>query len=488
VKLELRGISKRYGSTQACDNIDLAIEAGEVLALLGENGAGKSTLMKVLYGVERADSGDILRDGQRVSISSPGRALALGIGMVFQQFSLIPAFTVAESLSLGASDLPFFAPLRSQSHARAIARLNELLPGLDPRTRVGELGVGEKQLVELCKVLSRGARVLILDEPTSVLSQVDAELLWLRIRQLARAGHSVILITHKLDDVAACADRVVVLRAGRVVHETRDVTNRPALVRAMLGGETPEVRPRGARGTAARFTVSGLSAERADVKLDDIHLQVHAGEILGVAGVTGNGQELLSRALVGMAPRLSGRIELDGEPIRGNGDGPAVGYVPEQPLVNGCASALSVLVNLCALDVRRLPFWLAMGDARRDAEALMERFDVRPRDLQRPVGTLSGGNVQKLVVARELSREPNLIVACYPTMGLDVAAAAAVLSALIQAAERGAAVVWISEDLESLLAHADRIGVLFKGALRGPVVAESANREQLGAWMTGAAA
>jgi simple sugar transport system ATP-binding protein len=488
VNLELRGISKRYGSTQACDNIDLGIAPGEVLALLGENGAGKSTLMKVLYGVERADSGDIFRDGERVDISSPGRALALGIGMVFQQFSLIPAFTVAESLSLGAPDLPWLAPLRSQSHARAIAQLSELLPGLDPRTRVSELGVGEKQLVELCKVLSRGARVLILDEPTSVLSKVDAERLWLRIRELARVGHSVVFITHKLDDVAACADRVVVLRAGRVVHETRDVTHRPALVRAMLGGDTPEVRQRGARGTVARFTVSALSAQHADLKLEDINLQVNAGEIFGIAGVTGNGQELLSRALAGVAPLLSGRVELDGELVRGDGGGPAVGYVPEQPLVNGCASALSVLVNLCALGVQRLPFWLEMDAARRDAEALMDRFDVRPRDLDRAVGTMSGGNVQKLVVARELSREPKLIVACYPSMGLDVAAAAAVLSALVQAAALGAAVVWISEDLEALLAHADRIGVLFKGTLRGPIAAEGASREQLGAWMTGAAA
>jgi general nucleoside transport system ATP-binding protein len=488
VTLELRGISKRYGQTQACDGIDLTVAPGEVLALLGENGAGKSTLMKILYGIERADGGEIFHDGRRVEIGAPSRALALGIGMVFQQFSLIQAFTVAENLSLGARDSPFFWPLRSKSHADALERLSQLLPGLDPRARVSELGAGEKQLIELCKVLSRGARILILDEPTSVLSGPDAQRLWVRIRELARAGHSVILITHKLDDVAACADRVVVLRAGRVVHQTRDVTERAALVRAMLGRDAPPVRQRSARSVVPRLSVSELSAEQAGVKLSQIAFQVGAGEILGIAGVTGNGQELLSRVLAGVTPPLSGQIELDGARIEGNAHGASVGYIAEQPLVNGCASALSVQVNLGALDVESLPFWLDPEATRRDAAVLLDRFDVRPRELARPVGTLSGGNVQKLVVARELSREPKLIVACYPCMGLDVAAATAVLSELTGAAERGAAVVWISEDLEALLTHADRVGVLFKGALRGPVAADGASREQLGAWMTGAAA
>ena len=488
MKLELRRISKRYGETLACDAVDLTIRSGEVLALLGENGAGKSTLMKVLYGVERPDSGEILRDGERVVIGSPRRALELGIGMVFQQFSLIPAFTVAENLSLGAEACPFFWPLRSRSHAHVLTRLHELLPELDPSTLVSELGVGEKQLVELCKVLSRGARVLILDEPTSVLSGPDAERLWLRIRALARAGHAVVLITHKLADVAACADRVVVLRAGSVVHETREVQNQSALVRAMLAGDAPVVKRRTRRPGVPLLCVNAASAEQAGVKLAQLSFQVCAGEILGIAGVTGNGQELLSRVLAGVAPAFSGQIELDGQAVRGDGSGPAVGYVPEQPLVNGCAGALSVLANLRALDTKALPFWLELHAARHAAAALMDRFDVRPRELERPAATLSGGNVQKLVVARELSREPRLVVACFPSMGLDVAAAAAVLSELIAAAERGAAVVWISEDLDALLAHADSIAVLYRGELRGPMPAHGAQREQLGAWMTGAAA
>jgi general nucleoside transport system ATP-binding protein len=484
VRLELRGISKRYGQTQACDAVDLTIAPGEVLALLGENGAGKSTLMKLLYGVESPDAGEIRRDGEPVRIGSPSRALELGIGMVFQQFSLIPAFTVAESLSLGAPDIPFFWPLQSRAHARAIERLRELLPDVDPELPVSELGVGERQLLELGKVLTRGAQVLILDEPTSVLSAPDAERLWSRIRGLARAGHSVVLITHKLEDVEACADRVVVMRAGRVVHETREVRQRDALVKAMLSGEAPAVKPRTAQPGRPLLSVQGLSAERAGVSLGELSFEVHSGEIFGIAGVSGNGQELLSRVLAGVAEARSGRVHVDGVEFAPG----AVGYVPEQPLLNGCAGALSVLLNLRALQVPTLPFWLDGGAARRQAAALMERFDVRPRDLERPAGTLSGGNVQKLVIARELSREPRLVVACFPTMGLDVAAAAAVLTELSRAAERGAAVVWISEDLDALLAHADRIGVLYRGKLRGPVSRDAASRVRLGAWMTGAAA
>jgi general nucleoside transport system ATP-binding protein len=318
-----------------------------------------------------------------------------------------------------------------------------------------------------------------------VLSTPDAKRLWSRIRELARAGHSVVLITHKLDDVEACADRVVVMRAGRVVHETRDVSQRGALVRAMLAGEPPTPKPRARRPGETRLRVHRLSAEQAGVRLEDLSFDVRAGEVLGIAGVTGNGQELLSRVLAGVAPALSGHVHVDGAALE---NGAAVGYVPEQPLVNGCAGALSVLVNLQALTLSGLPLWVDFAEARRDAAALMERFDVRPRDLSRPAGTLSGGNVQKLVVARELSRAPKLVVACFPSMGLDVAAAAAVSSELERAAERGAAVVWISEDLETLLAHADRLGVLYRGQLRGPVAREAASHELLGAWMTGAAA
>jgi ABC-type uncharacterized transport system ATPase subunit len=492
VKLELCGMSKRYGATVACDAIDLEIRGGEVLALLGENGAGKSTLMKMLYGVEQADAGEIRRDGERVQVDSPRAARELGVGMVFQQFSLIPAFSVAENLSLGAPGLPLLRPFRSAAHRRALAELRGLLPELDPETPARELGVGEKQLVELAKALARGARVLILDEPTSVLSRPDAARLWRKLRELAAAGQAVVLITHKLDDVAACADRVVVLRAGRVVHESTGAVDREGLVRAMLGGAVPRVTSRKRVIGARRLEVNALAAERAGTALRRVSFEVAAGEVLGIAGVTGNGQELLGRVLAGVTVPLEGQVELDGASLFRDGAPAAIArsiaYVPDQPLVNGSAGALSVLVNLWALKARSLPFWLDFAQGRREAAELIERFDVRPRELGRPAGTLSGGNLQKLVIARELAPGPKLLVACFPTMGLDVAAAAAVTSELLAAAERGAAVVWISEDLDALMAHADRVAVLHRGELRGPVAVTSAVREQLGAWMSGAAA
>lgn len=484
--LELRGIVKRYGETVACDGVNLELRAGEVLALLGENGAGKSTLMKVLAGVERADAGEVFVDGKPVSVDSPRAARALGVGMVFQQFSLIPALSVAENLSLGDERLPLFRPLKSRAQAELLQKLRDFLPDLDPARPVRELAVGEKQLLELCKNLCRGSRFLILDEPTSVLPEPDRERLWSRIRELAQSGCAVVLITHKLDDVAACADRVVVMRAGQVVHETREVKDREALVRAMLGGDPPRVAARAPRTGTPRLEVRNVCAGDAGVRLRALDFDVAAGEVLGVAGVSGNGQELLGRVLAGVVPVTSGALQLDGGALAEKTA--QIGYVPEQPLLNGCAGALPVAVNLAALDAKKQPVWLNFSEQRARGAELLERFDVRPRRLDRPAATLSGGNLQKLVIARELSRSPALVVACFPTMGLDVAATAAVIRELLAAAERGAAVVWISEDLDALLAHADRVAVLSRGALRGPVPTAEVVRERLGAWMTGEAA
>ena len=484
--LELRGIVKRYGETLACDGVSLELCQGEVLALLGENGAGKSTLMKVLAGVERADAGEIWNDGKRVLVDSPRSARALGVGMVFQQFSSIPELSVAENLSLGDERLPFFRPHKSGTHALSLAKLREFMPDLDPATPVRELAVGQKQLLELCKNLCRGARILILDEPTSLLPEPDRQRLWARIRELARSGCAVVLVTHKLDDVAACADRVVVLRAGKVVHETRGVADRDALVRAMLGGDPPRVGTRRRAPGAKRLEVSSLCAEQNGTRLRDVSFEVASGEILGIAGVSGNGQELLGRVLAGLVLGTSGNTLLDGVALAAQRA--QIGYVPEQPLLNGCAGALPVLVNLWALDAKAQPFWLDFSDQRSRGGDLLERFDVRPRRLDRPAATLSGGNLQKLVIARELSRDPLLVVACFPTMGLDVAATAAVIRELASAAERGAAVVWVSEDLDALLTHADSVGVLSHGTLHGPVPTADVPRERLGAWMTGAAA
>jgi general nucleoside transport system ATP-binding protein len=487
MNVELAGVSKRFGAVLANDGVDLSLRAGEVCALLGENGAGKSTLMKLLYGVLEPDSGVISIDGKPVRIDSPRVARAQGIGMLFQQFSLIDALSVSDNLLLGAHHVPFWLFGRTRARARAEQQLAALAPDIDPRRFVRDLSPGEKQLVELSKVLGAGARLVILDEPTSVLARPEAERLWQRLRELARAGHTVVLITHKLEDVAACADRAVVLRAGRVVLETREVSASDVLVSAMLGRELEPAPLRPARlEQAERLRVSDVSAASGDQRLERVSFSLARGEILGIAGVTGNGQELLGRVLAGVVAPREGSVSLDRQSLRGPADA-RVAYVPEQPMVYALAASLPLLVNLHALELRRLPWWLSLDAQRAPAERLLERFDVQPRELDRPAGTLSGGNAQKLVLARELSGEPALIVVCFPTMGLDAAASQRLLGELAAHAERGAAVVWIGEDLDALLGHADRVAVLYRGALRGPIPTRGADRQALGLWMAGAA-
>ena len=496
MNVELRGISKRFGSVVAADGVDLTVRAGEVLALLGENGAGKSTLMKILYGFVPADAGTVLVDGQPLPLDSPRVARAAGIGMVFQQWSLVPALTVAENLMLAWPRAPRWLPTRARPWREVLRRLQDLAPDIDPWRRAAELSVGQRQLVELAKVLNLGARVVILDEPTSVLARPEAERLWTEVRALAREGAAVVLITHKLEDVEACADRVAVMRAGRLVGETQAVDDRERLVRWLMGSAplTPPKRLSTATGRPL-LLVQDLQAGSPDggPRIECPHLQVARGEILGIAGVTGNGQELLGRVLAGVKAPRRGEILLDGRPVHrliagGRWAGveiPRIAYIPEQPRVNGCAAGLSLAANLAALDARQLPFFLR-DDQRAAARTLLERFDVRPNDPDLPAGALSGGNLQKLVVARELSRDPQLVIACYPTMGLDLAAARAVGDDLQAAAGRGAAVVWISEDLEVLLGRADRVAVLQQGRLRGPIPVAEASRQSLGAWMAGA--
>ena len=488
MKVELAGMCKRFGDVVANDCVDLSLVGGEVCALLGENGAGKSTLMKLLYGVIGLDSGQITIDGAPVRIDSPRVARAHGIGMLFQQFSLIDALSVSDNLVLGAQGVPLWLSPRSRVRAAAEQKLRELAPELDPRRQVRDLGPGEKQLVELSKVLSAGARLVILDEPTSLLARPEAERLWQRLRELARAGHAVVLITHKLEDVSACADRAVVLRAGRVVLETRDVQDTAALVAATIGGALPAApERRSVADRRERLRVNDVSAVWGDQRLERVSFTLSRGAILGVAGVTGNGQELFGRVLAGVLAPSVGQVALDDAPLAGASDA-RVAYVPEQPLVNALAGSLSLLENLQALHVRRLPWWLTWSGLWAGAERSLERFDVQPRGLSRAAGTLSGGNAQKLALARELSGSPELIVVCFPTMGLDASASRRLLGELLAHAERGAAVVWIGEDLDQLLAYADQIAVLHRGQLRGPIPARGADKHRLGLWMTGAAA
>lgn len=487
--LELRGVTKRFGSLTACDGIDLSVRPGEVLALLGENGAGKSTLMKTVFGVHPADGGAVLLDGTETHFSSPRDAMAARIGMVFQSFALIDALSVRENLALAWPGSPWRLGRRAWRARGALDNLSRLAPAIDPDRRVGDLSVAEQQLVELAKVLNLDARIVILDEPTAVLTPAEARRLHDQIRRLAATGVAVVIITHKLADVDAVGDRVAVLRRGKVVASgPARQFSRTQLVAAMMGDDSgvPQVPAPRASGAVPRLVLKDVAASAARGTVAGIDLSIAGREILGIAGVSGNGQSTLAEAAAGVLPITGGEILLDGVDIaRRAGDRPrklAIGYLPEEPRFNAIAGALDLSANLrlrALAEGRRGPG----KDADKD---LLDAYDVRPPDPSRRAGTLSGGNLQKLVVAREFSEPHPAIVLAFPTMGLDVRASAAVYRHMTDAAEQGAAVLWISEEIDDLLQIAHRIAVLYEGR----VVADLPNdgtldRERLGVLMTG---
>ncbi len=488
--VRMEGIGKRFGSLQAVDAVDFEARAGEVTALLGENGAGKSTLMKVLFGLHRPDVGRIALDGRPVEIHSPRDALRLGIGMVFQQFSLIPALTVRENLALMLPRAGWWIGRGARRLDSIAAHLHAVVPEIDIDRRVAELSVGQIQLVELAKVLLLDARCVILDEPSAVLAPPEAQRLWSLVRELTARGLSVVLITHKVHDVRACADRLVVLRGGRRAGAAAPAElSDAAIVNLMVGHAPPAQQGPTAIGPDAptRLWLKGLCAGNAR----DVDLRVRAGEIVGIAGVSGNGQTALAEAITGLEPVRSGTVLLDGTQLRAPGfepsQPPRLGYIPEQPLVNAVAPNLSLSINLALKRLSRLPFVPDFGALEQSAIALIASFDVRPPVPRTVARVLSGGNLQKLVAARELSDEPAAVVACYPTMGLDVAATATVYQALFGLAQRGSAVLWISEDLEDLMHHAHRIAVMLDGRIVQVLDASRTSLAEIGAWMTGSA-
>lgn len=489
MRVQLLGICKRFGPVLANDDVSLDIGEGEVLALLGENGAGKSTLMKVLYGYHRADAGQVMIDGREVRIDSTRDAMAHGIGMVFQQFSLLPALSVQENLLLAQASAPAWLGRRAKQQATRL--LAQFAPDVHPRMRVDALSVGQKQQVELVKVLNLDARLVILDEPTSVLAPDEVRRLHEVVRRLAESGRSVVFITHKLEDVRACAHRVAVMRAGRLVDQADARGADPVQLVARMVGESGLRAARRVEAPApgpARLSVRGLRSRTETLELDGIDFDIAPGEVLGIAGVSGNGQDLLADALAGMAPISAGEVLLDGELLHGRGiarpDDMRQGYIPEYPLRNAVAADLDNALNLSLRQLRRLALFPRWADLDEQAAGLMEQYDVRPRQTALASGRLSGGNLQKLVIARELSQPRRFVVACYPTMGLDLQAAQAVYDALFRQAADGAAVLWISEDLDDLLSHAHRIGVLYHGRLAAVLPAAQADRMRLGHLMT----
>ncbi len=486
--LQLSGICKRFGNIDAVADADLEIRPGEVLALLGENGAGKSTLMKLLYGIHQPDAGTIRIDGKPLPMTSPRVAMQCGIGMVFQQSSLVPALTVRENLVLALEAPRWWIGRRARALRALDEQLHTLAPGVAAEATVASLTIGQLQLIELVKVRMREARCVILDEPSAVLTPADAQRLWTLIRQLAADGVAVVLITHKLADVRACADAVAVMRAGRVVARTHVTKADDAgIIGWMIGHAPPAVRaPAGPPATLpVRLSIRGVSAGPAR----NVDLQVRGGEIVGVAGISGGGQTALAEAIAGARRLDAGEVILDGEllraPRRAAQPSPQLGYIPAEPLRNAVAPTLPLAVNLALKGLRGLPFVVDRDALALQAQALLERFAVRPANPSAAAGTLSGGNLQKLVAARELSQHPAAVVACYPTMGLDVTATAQVYETLFGLAREGAAVVWISEDLDDLLQYAHRIAVMFEGRVVRVIDACETTAFDLGGWMTG---
>lgn len=485
--VQFENVSRAFGAQLAVDAVTLDVRPGEVLALLGENGAGKSTLMKLLCGLYPPTDGRILIGGKPSPVRGPSDAARHGLGMVFQNFSLLPALSVLDNLLLAWPQTPFWIGQRRAGVRRTIETLHRIAPSLDPATRVADLSVAEQQLVELAKVLNIDARVIVLDEPTAVLTPSEARSLYGFIRGLADDGIAVVLITHKMDDVEACADRIAVMRRGRLVDVfTRGALGPAEIVQRMMGTSVAATRaaPALAGSRRERLHLREVSASATGMELQQVSLSIAAGEIVGVAGVAGNGQTLLAEVVAGVHPLTGGDVVLDGVSICRHIDEAAAGtplaYIPEQPREAGVVESLGVGVNLALRH-----FGSRCEDAP-DSGRLIERFDIRPPDPTKAAGTLSGGNLQKLVLARELGTQRDGVLACYPTMGLDLIATANVYAEMFAQARGGAAVLWISEDLDVLLTSAHRIAVLRDGCFVAVLPNDGTlSREQIGALMTG---
>ena len=486
MKLELRGITKRFGPLIANDSIDLTIEEGHIHALLGENGAGKSTLMNVLYGMHAPDEGEILIDGTPVTFKGPGDAVAAGIGMVHQHFMLIPVFTVAESIALGFEPTGP-AGIISREHARRTVREVSARFGfdLDPDALIEDLPVGAQQRVEIVKALSRQAKVLILDEPTAVLTPQETDELMTIMRQLADAGTSIVFITHKLREVRAVADEITVIRRGRVVGHASPSDSEASLATQMVGREVlmrVEKEPaRPAGGGLAFEDVSLLGAGGVPL-LDHVSFDVPRGEILAVAGVQGNGQTELAEVILGLRSpditRAKPRQSLDA----------GVGFIPEDRSTDGIIASFSIADNL-VLDQFRSSAFASFGSLKRGAIARNARdkeaeYDIRLTSIEDPVSSLSGGNQQKVVVAREMSRDLTLLVANQPTRGVDVGSIEFIHRRIVDVRDQGCAVLLISSELDEVISLADRIAVMYRGRIVGIVPADT-GRDVLGLMMAG---
>ncbi|MCU1525569.1 MAG: transporter, ATPase component [Microbacteriaceae bacterium] len=496
MKLELRGITKRFGALVANDHIDLTVEPGEIHCLLGENGAGKSTLMNVLYGLYQADEGEILLDDVVQHFAGPGDAMKSGIGMVHQHFMLIPVFTVAENVMLGHEQTKFGGRLDLAAAREQVREISSRFGfDIDPDALVDDLPVGVQQRVEIIKALSRDARVLVFDEPTAVLTPQETDELMVIMRQLRDTGTSIVFITHKLREVREVADRITVIRLGKVVGEAHPDATNTELASLMVGRAVElTVHKEPARPGESALVVKNLSVidPRGQLVVNDVSFEVRVGEILAIAGVQGNGQTELTEALMGLQPRVTGSITLDGNELRRASVrtvlDAGVGFVPEDRSEDGLIAEFTIAENLMLDRSDGAPFVktgnLQLGVLAEFAEEKVVEFDIRAQGIGTHAGRLSGGNQQKLVLARELSRSLRLFVAAQPTRGLDVGSIEFVHTRIVATRDAGTPVVVVSTELDEVVALADRIAVMYRGGIVG-IVPGNTPRDVLGLMMAG---
>ena len=494
--LEMRGITKRYPGVVANDRIDLDVRRGEIHALLGENGAGKTTLMNILYGLARPDEGEILLDGVPVRIAGPHDAINRGISMVHQHFMLVPVLTVAENILLGEETMagPIFLD-RREAHKRIVELGRRFGFDIDPEAKVGSLSVGWQQRVEILKALYRNAKVLVLDEPTAVLTPQETEEIFAVLRRLASEGHSIVFISHKLYEVLAIADRITVIRRGRVVGERRPSdTNEEDLAELMVGRDVQLVVDRGEShpaGVALSVAHLRVKDDRGSEVVRDVNLEVRAGEILGIAGVAGNGQDELVEALIGLRRPFAGTVHLGETDVTGHSPRAmnqlGVSYVPADRHRFGLVLGFPIADNLVLTSYYRSPF--AHGILRDDeaiheaATAKVAEFDVRTQSVDATASTLSGGNQQKVVVAREFGKDLRLLILDQPTRGLDVGSIEFIHRQAIAKRDAGAAILLVSAELDEILEMSDRIAVMYRGAVVGTFDGRTADKNAVGLLM-----
>ncbi len=497
--LEVVGIEKKYPGVVANRDVSLKVKEGSIHAIIGENGAGKSTLMKILYGLIRPDSGNIKAFGKDVTLKSPQDAIALGIGMVHQHFKLADNATVLENVILGSEPTRMGFIINFEQARKKLVEIAEHYGlEIDPDESLANLGVGERQRVEIAKVLFRGAKILILDEPTAVLVPQEVEELFSNLRELVKRGLTVLFISHKLDEVLSIADEITIMRQGTTVaSRTPKSTNKVELAELMVGGELPKPRA-GAKKTSSErlLSISGASYVRPDGRevLNNVNLELNAGEILGLAGVEGNGQSELIVLIMGLVKPANGKVEILGldasksltKEIRNAG----VAYIPQDRQRDGLLMSAPLWENRVLGHQFASPMannmWVNRGEAIKDSKRVVSEFDVRTPGINVLASALSGGNQQKFIVGRELSGNPRVIVAAQPTRGVDVGAQAIIWDQLMKARSEGAGILLISADLDELFSLSDRIAVIYSGSIVSTLDPNKTTPEELGLAMTGA--